>query len=273
LIEDIEYTGERMIPEYSDQNTFWEHIHRYGFAAEWVPNKSVLDIASGEGYGCDGLRRAGARAVMGVEINEGACARAIQKYGIDVRVGNAEAIPVDTGSMDVVVSFETIEHVARPESFLQEVRRILAHDGVFIVSTPDKNLYSPPGKEPNPFHCSEMSRDEFQFLLESTFDTVSFFGQRPQVARWWSPISLISEVSPWDRIGGMSHLRKSILRKLDPGRMVPITESQRQNPGECIIKARKSWTARMTNWSAVRPLRRTSGWTPVFLVAVAKKGN
>jgi SAM-dependent methyltransferase len=273
LIEDIEYTGERMIPEYSDQNTFWEHIHRYGFAAEWVKNKRVLDIASGEGYGCDGLRRAGARAIIGVEINQEACARATRKYGIDVRVGNAEAIPIDTGSIDVVVSFETIEHVARPESFLQEVKRVLAHDGVFIVSTPDKDLYSPPGKGPNLYHCSEMTRGEFQLLLESTFDTVTFFGQRPQFARWWSPVSLISEVSPWDRIGAMPYLRRGILRMLDPLRMTPITELQRQNPGECIIKSRKSWTARAVNWSAVRPLRRTHGWTPMFLVAVAKKGN
>ena len=47
-----------------------------------------LDIASGEGYGCDGLRRAGASSVIGVEINEDACAHAVQKYKIDVRVGS-----------------------------------------------------------------------------------------------------------------------------------------------------------------------------------------
>jgi SAM-dependent methyltransferase len=261
-----------MIPEYSDQHTFWEHIHRYSFAAKWVSGKKVLDIASGEGYGCDGLRRAGAREVIGVEIDEETCARAMQKYGIDVRVGTAEAIPVKTGSVDVVVSFETIEHIVRPKSFLQEVRRVLTRDGIFIVSTPDKNLYSPPGKEPNPYHCSEMTRNEFQGLLESTFETITLFGQRPQIARWWSPVSLISEVSPWDRIDAMSRLRK-IVTKLDPSRMIPITEGQRQSPGECIVKARKSWTGRVISWSAVRRLRRTNSWTPVFLVAVAKRSN
>ena len=43
--------GERMIPEISDEFTFWEHAYRYAFASRFVAGKRVLDVACGEGYG------------------------------------------------------------------------------------------------------------------------------------------------------------------------------------------------------------------------------
>src|ERR1017187_3861818 len=96
-VDPMEYTDERMIPEYSDTQTFWDHIHRYRFASKWVKGKRVLDIASGEGYGTFGLLSAGAKSVIGVDIDEEACAHAARKYGIDARVGSAEDIPLESG--------------------------------------------------------------------------------------------------------------------------------------------------------------------------------
>jgi SAM-dependent methyltransferase len=267
----IEYTGERMLPEYSDENTFWEHINRYRFAAKWAKGKRVLDIASGEGYGSRGLLGAGARSVIGVDIDESACRHAAQKYQIDARVGSAEAIPVETGSIDVAVSFETIEHVPNPARFVQEILRVLASDGLLVISTPDKNLYSPPGKDPNPYHCSEMTREDFQALLHANFPTISFFGQRPFAARWWNPISLISETSAWDRLGPTAKLRRRLWSKWNPQRVAPLSETDRQRPVDCILDGKRSLLERATNWSAVRPLSQSSSWRPVFLVAVARK--
>src|SRR5436305_7763381 len=102
----LEHTGERMIPEASVPEIFWEHVHRYRFAKRFVRDKRVLDIACGEGYGAFGLLRAGAASVVGVDISEEACDNARQKYGIDARCGSAEAIPLPDASVDVVVSFE-----------------------------------------------------------------------------------------------------------------------------------------------------------------------
>jgi SAM-dependent methyltransferase len=269
----MDNTGERMVPEYSDANTFWEHIHRYSFAAKWVRDKRVLDIASGEGYGCYGLLGAGAKSVIGVDINASACAHAARKYKIDVRVGSAEAIPLETGSVDVAVSFETIEHVPNPDRFVHEISRVLTPDGLFIISTPDKNLYSPPGKERNPYHCSEMAPEEFQTLLRSTFSKISLFGQRPYSAKWWSPISLISETCPWDRLAQVAKLRRRLWSKWNPQRITPVPKVKRENPADCILNGKSLWLERAVNWSAVRPLRRSRGWSPVFLIAVAQKRN
>ena len=73
----------------------------------------------------DGLLRAGAASVVGVDISEEACDNARQKYGIDARCGSAEAIPLPDASVDVVVSFETIEHVPDAEALVLEIRRVL----------------------------------------------------------------------------------------------------------------------------------------------------
>src|SRR5437870_2487376 len=86
-IDVLEHTGERMIPQASVPEIFWEHVHRYRFAKRFVRNKRVLDIACGEGYGAFGLLRAGSASVVGVDISEEACANARQKYGIDARCG------------------------------------------------------------------------------------------------------------------------------------------------------------------------------------------
>ena len=214
------YTDERMIPESSNSPTFWEHIHRYRFAAMWVKDKRVLDIASGEGYGSFGLLGAGAKSIIGVDVDGEACAHAARKYGIEARIGSAEEIPVETASIDVVVSFETIEHVPNPKRFVQEISRVLAPGGLLIISTPDTSLYSPAGSERNPYHCSEMTSNEFQSLLSSAFPKVRLFGQHPGPVRWWSPMRLLSESCPWDRLPQVRGIRQGLLAKWNPERAI-----------------------------------------------------
>src|SRR5690349_799341 len=130
----LEPTAERMVPENSDLFTFWEHVYRYAFASRFVSGKRVLDIACGEGYGAAALQKAGAAQVIGVDISEAVCLHARNKYGIDARPGTAEQIPLLDRSIDVIVSFETIEHVPDPHRFLDECVRILVPGGRLIIS-------------------------------------------------------------------------------------------------------------------------------------------
>jgi SAM-dependent methyltransferase len=173
---DLEYTGERMMPGVSDPCTYWEHIARYRFAADFVRGRDVVDIACGEGYGTAGMRQAGARSVIGIDVAADAVAHASNKYGIDARVGSAEAVPLPDASADVIVSFETIEHVSQPARFISECSRILRTDGQLIASTPNPEVYRRRSPD-NPFHCSEMSIAEFRSLLEAEFAHVRLFGQ------------------------------------------------------------------------------------------------
>lgn len=174
--QSLAYTGERMVPGVADKNTFWEHVARYRFACGYVKGRDVVDIACGEGYGSAGLLLGGARSLIGIDVAEEAVKHAIKKYRIDARIGSAEAIPLQNESADVVVSFETIEHVPDPQKFVSEAFRILRPGGLFIVSTPNATIYQERISE-NPFHCSELSVTEFCDLLKKHSKSFSVYGQ------------------------------------------------------------------------------------------------
>ena len=157
---DVTHYTERMVPEHAHARIFWEHVARYRFAKDFVNGKRVLDIACGDGYGAAALAKAGAASVAGVDISAEACEQARRKYGLDARVGDAQAIPLPAQSIDVVVSFETIEHVDDPAVFLRECARVLVPDGLLIVSTPNRPVYSGDGRR-NPFHQLEFDENEF----------------------------------------------------------------------------------------------------------------
>ena len=105
----------------------------------------MLDVASGEGYGTALLAQVAGSAV-GVEIDPDTvtAARAeFQRPNLRYEQGDARALPVPDDSIDVVVSFETLEHLAEHDVFLSELRRVLRLDGLLIISTPDRDAYSP----------------------------------------------------------------------------------------------------------------------------------
>ena len=71
------------------------------------------------------LAKAGAASVIGIDISPEICQHAQYKYGLDARPGDAQAIPLQDQSIDLIVSFETIEHVDDPAAFLAECARVL----------------------------------------------------------------------------------------------------------------------------------------------------
>ena len=220
-------TGERMVPERSVARIFWEHVERYRFASGYIVGKRVLDVACGEGYGSAALRRAGASQVIGVDIAPEVCEHARTKYGLEVRLGNAQALPIDDASVDVVVSFETIEHVPDPRKFLEECARVLAPGGILILSTPNRPVYSS-ALNHNPFHHQEFDRKEFLDLLQSKFRDIQLYGQTLKSAPWWSLGSLRAEESPWKQIKGFwrvtSWICPALRSEVDPDIRASIGE-------------------------------------------------
>jgi SAM-dependent methyltransferase len=177
------FTGERLTASIHGQVEI-EHYHRYLFARGFCRDLDVLDVASGEGYGAAQLAQV-ARHVVGVEYAGATARNAAANFGrhnLSFIQADARALPMGEGSVDVVTSFETIEHFDRQEEFVAEVHRVLRPGGCFIVSTPDRDIYSPPGTAPNPFHVREMNRTEFMVLLQRSFRYVSLVRQRPILA-------------------------------------------------------------------------------------------
>ncbi|QIB33343.1 class I SAM-dependent methyltransferase [Ancylobacter pratisalsi] len=186
----MEFNGERFIPGVTGPIAS-EHQHRYGFASQFVANRAVLDVASGEGYGTAFLART-ARSVIGVDVDPEAVAHAEARYGGEngprFQLGDIDALPFPDASFDVVVSFETIEHVPNPTTALRELRRVLKPDGLLIISTPDRDVYTDALGNRNEFHLAELSTDEFRQALEPLFPTVQLFGQKTTVASLMVPL-------------------------------------------------------------------------------------
>ncbi len=177
----LEYTGERHLPWSIDYQTSYEHVHRYLLACEYAEGKRVLDITCGEGYGSALLARV-ARSVIGVDIDPPTVRHARKQHGGPnthfVRA-DAQAFALAPGSIDLVVSFETIEHFTGHASFLANMRAALAPDGILIISTPNRHIYTDAvdAEQHNPFHQKELYREEFVDLLKEYFPQVQLLGQ------------------------------------------------------------------------------------------------
>jgi ubiquinone/menaquinone biosynthesis C-methylase UbiE len=260
---DTHYT-ERMVPGEAHARVFWEHVGRYRFAKDFAHGKRVLDIACGEGYGAAALARAGAASMIGVDISPDICQHAQDKYGLDARPGDAQAIPLQDQSIDLVVSFETIEHVNDPAAFLGECARVLVPEGMLIVSTPNRPVYSSDGRQ-NPFHHIEFDAGEFVDLLRTRFRSVQVFTQFNRSAAWWSLRSLSAERSPWLQIRGFWRLScwfcPAIRAHIDPAI---------RSAADDIILACDTFPSSLFNPYIVRPIAKANHEQPYILVAVAE---
>jgi SAM-dependent methyltransferase len=170
----LEATGERLVPELQHgELVHAEHLARYRLAAQLAGARRVLDVACGTGYGTAMLAAAG-RSAVGVDLDPPTVAYARRRYGsAEYLVGDAAALPFEDAAFDLVVSFETIEHVPEPERVLAELRRVLAPDGWLVVSTPNKHEYL----VENEFHEREFTHEEFVELLGGAFASVELYLQ------------------------------------------------------------------------------------------------
>ena len=180
MTEPLSFTGERFVPG-PDGEICYEHWHRYMVARRFCAGRSVLDVACGEGYGADSLADVAAE-VTGVDISQEAITHAQARYGdkknLTFMQGSCEKLPLPDGSIDVAVSFETIEHLEMQEKFVSELRRVLKPDGLLLMSSPNKRLYTDARDYHNEFHVREMYRDEFEQLLQGDFPHIHWLGQK-----------------------------------------------------------------------------------------------
>jgi GT2 family glycosyltransferase/ubiquinone/menaquinone biosynthesis C-methylase UbiE len=176
----MEFTGERYLPDI-DGEIRQEHLHRYAMALAHVPGRRVLDIACGEGYGSALMARA-AEQVIGVDISEAVIAHAREAYAhiprLQFLAGSAAQLPLADASVDMVVSFETIEHHDQHEEMMLEFVRVLRPGGLLLLSSPNKAVYSDEAQFKNEFHVKELYFDELDALTRRHFRNVTYLGQR-----------------------------------------------------------------------------------------------
>ena len=202
LVTECEERMDATLPIY-DPGRAGFHLDRYHFAASHVVGKKVADIACGTGYGTEILLHAGADSVIGIDIDAEAVAYASRQHdgrgrkstaqspgvlpvesqdpepgiahedessgqphgtGIEFRCRPGQDTGIESESLDVVVSFETIEHVEDDQELLAEFKRILRPGGQLVISTPNQWPL-----EIAKFHRKEYDLQEFRRVLEDHF--------------------------------------------------------------------------------------------------------
>lgn len=147
------------------------HTNRYSLAKPHCYNKKILDISCGEGYGSYLMYKWGAAEVIGVDISKETIEKATNNFGNDkLKYICNDAMNLDIfedNSFDMVVSFETIEHLTNPEKYLKEIKRVAKKDAIIIISCPNDYFYYPTNKTSNPYHIKKYRKEEFYELVKS----------------------------------------------------------------------------------------------------------
>ncbi|MEL6420183.1 MAG: methyltransferase domain-containing protein [Pseudomonadota bacterium] len=194
MAEELQFTGEYMVPAKSGERIEADHLERYRFAAKHVAGQRILDIACGAGYASEIMIDAGATSYTGVDIKPELVDYARTKYGSDniaFEQGDVCFWKSDT-RYGVVCCFETIEHVADFRSAIANIFSVLAPGGMLFISSPNrpvttpaaKKLEDPPG---NKYHTQEFIVPELRSELVSAGFEVrqdGIFGQRMRV-QWF----------------------------------------------------------------------------------------
>jgi 2-polyprenyl-6-hydroxyphenyl methylase/3-demethylubiquinone-9 3-methyltransferase len=104
-----------------------------------LAGRRAADVGCGAGLLAEPLARLGAEVTAVDAAPENVAAARIHAQGqgldIDYRVGGVETL---AGSYDLVTCLEVLEHVAEPRAFVAGLGRILAEDGLLILSTPNR---------------------------------------------------------------------------------------------------------------------------------------
>ena len=212
----LPFTGERIVPGQVDEPLFRAHEARYVFAGSFVKDKAVLDVACGTGIGTHYLLKAAALSCLGLDIDRPAIDYARAAYsGCQFAQCDATNLCVPDSSIDVVVSFETIEHLRDQLKFLSECNRVLRPGGVLVCSTPNRTM-SRWARE-NIYHVHEFTVAELTRALETFFVDVRLFGQKNTNHLLYAGRGLLSRALHGLQLMGLA---KSLLRWESP----PLTE-------------------------------------------------
>ena len=195
---------------------------RYRYAAGFCREKRIFEVAAGEGIGLRYL--AGyAKHTVGADVTAALLVRARHMSPVMfplLRV-NGEALPLSSGSRDVIICYEAIYYLANPLRFVQECRRVLAPGGVLLLCMPNPNQID--------FNPSQQSRayysaEQLQRLLAGAGFEADLYGAFPMESRslWAACLSSIKRVAVACNLMPRTMAGKRWLKRLFYGKLVRV---------------------------------------------------
>lgn len=110
----------------------------HSISDEYKDRKMFLDIGCGDGNRTLLFKDHG-RTVFGVDRLVWLTDTAKQQIMFTQADFMQGCLPFEDSSFDMIFSFDVIEHLKDPRPMLKEIYRILNKEGVFIISTPNRN--------------------------------------------------------------------------------------------------------------------------------------
>ena len=195
---------------------------RYRYAAALCQGKDVLEVACGAGSGLGYLAKA-ARKVIGGDYTENLLQRTQQHYGgkIPVLRFDAHALPFQASSFDVILLYEAIYYLTKPERFVEECRRILREKGTLLICETNKEWSD---FNPSPFSTQYFSVRQLSALLKNYHFDAQFFGAFPttkesakhRFVSWAKRLAVRLHLIPGSMKG------KELLKRLFLGPLFPV---------------------------------------------------
>jgi SAM-dependent methyltransferase len=148
--------------------------HRYAWAARYCAGRDVVEVACGSGPGL-GILAATARSLVAGDISAPILSLARRHYGSRVQIEriDAQALPFESGSKDVILLFEAIYYLADARRFVLECRRVLRPGGRVLVATANKDLAD---FNPSPYSHVYYGAVELRELFASAGFAAELFG-------------------------------------------------------------------------------------------------
>lgn len=182
-----------------------ERIQRLVSVARLTGHERVLDIATGPGYIAEAFART-AREVVGVDLTDAMLSIAVQRTrergisNISFRAADAQQLPFENASFDVVVSRLALHHLQTPIIVLREMSRVCRAQGTVLIEDlyasehPQRAAYQDRWetlRDPSHAHALPIS-DLLQLFRDAGLETdfVSTADDlTPEVERWLSTTS------------------------------------------------------------------------------------
>jgi SAM-dependent methyltransferase len=174
-------TAERTsIHEPSDRVILSRHLIAYKKAIDFIKGK-VLEIGCGEGYAIPmlipasmeyiGLDKSNLALKIRQALSSTQSVNEVNKfYFHQQNVPPLYSFP--DNCIDVVLSFQVIEHIKDDDLFLREIKRVLKPGGKVIITTPNRSM----SLTKNPYHIREYSKEEIKSLFSKHFQEVIIKG-------------------------------------------------------------------------------------------------
>jgi len=126
------------LAETDEPDRHWIQLYHHVAGAVDLEKCTVLEVGSGRGGGASFIKRyLRPASVIGVDVSKDAIDLSRKRHrvdGLEFRVGDAEDLPFDDSSLDVVVNVESSHCYPSFQKFMAEVRRVLQPGGHLLYA-------------------------------------------------------------------------------------------------------------------------------------------